>query len=123
MSIAPRVLLAIMVHPSRPSFSRCVHSVSYRIARLVKQTEPHGAARRRRLTIGLRSATFGCGRRGSRGTLYRGMIDCGQQTVRNEGVLALYKGFVPLWMRLGPWALINWIAFENIMIAIGGKTF
>ncbi|XP_028043897.1 mitochondrial uncoupling protein 4 [Bombyx mandarina] len=58
-----------------------------------------------------------------RGTLYRGMIDCLQQSVRNEGVLSLYKGFLPLWMRLGPWALINWIAFENIMLAIGGKTF
>ncbi|XP_037301685.1 mitochondrial uncoupling protein 4-like, partial [Manduca sexta] len=58
-----------------------------------------------------------------RGTLYRGMIDCLQQSVKNEGVLSLYKGFLPLWMRLGPWALINWIAFENIMLAIGGKTF
>ncbi|VVC96833.1 unnamed protein product, partial [Leptidea sinapis] len=58
-----------------------------------------------------------------RGTLYRGMIDCLQQSVRNEGLLSLYKGFLPLWMRLGPWALINWIAFENIMLAIGGHTF
>ncbi|CAG9584407.1 unnamed protein product [Danaus chrysippus] len=58
-----------------------------------------------------------------RGTLYRGMIDCLQQSVKNEGVLSLYKGFLPLWMRLGPWALINWVAFENIMLAIGGKTF
>ncbi|KAJ0177128.1 hypothetical protein K1T71_007137 [Dendrolimus kikuchii] len=58
-----------------------------------------------------------------RGTLYRSMIDCLQQSVRNEGILSLYKGFLPLWMRLGPWALINWIAFENIMLAIGGQTF
>lgn len=58
-----------------------------------------------------------------RGTLYRGMIDCLQQSVKNEGILSLYKGFLPLWMRLGPWALINWIAFENIMLAIGGHTF
>ncbi|XP_026317549.1 mitochondrial uncoupling protein 4 isoform X2 [Hyposmocoma kahamanoa] len=58
-----------------------------------------------------------------RGTLYRGMMDCLQQSVKNEGVLSLYKGFLPLWMRLGPWALINWIAFENIMVAIGGHTF
>ncbi|CAG5031707.1 unnamed protein product [Parnassius apollo] len=58
-----------------------------------------------------------------RGTLYRGMIDCLQQSVKNEGILSLYKGFLPLWMRLGPWALINWVAFENIMLAIGGHTF
>lgn len=59
----------------------------------------------------------------SRGVLYRGMIDCLQQSVKNEGILSLYKGFLPLWMRLGPWALINWIAFENIMLSLGGKTF
>ncbi|CAK1596014.1 unnamed protein product [Parnassius mnemosyne] len=58
-----------------------------------------------------------------RGTLYRGMIDCLQQSVKNEGILSLYKGFLPLWMRLGPWALINWIAFENIMLAVGGHSF
>lgn len=58
-----------------------------------------------------------------RGALYKGMIDCLQQSVKNEGIFALYKGFLPLWMRLGPWALINWMAFENIMIAIGGQTF
>lgn len=58
-----------------------------------------------------------------RGLIYRGMIDCLQQSVKNEGVFALYKGFLPLWMRLGPWALINWIAFENIMLAIGGRSF
>ncbi|CAH0397961.1 unnamed protein product [Chilo suppressalis] len=58
-----------------------------------------------------------------RGKLYRGMIDCLQQSVKNEGFMSLYRGFLPLWMRLGPWALINWIAFENIMLAIGGKTF
>ncbi|KAL0892931.1 hypothetical protein ABMA27_014603 [Loxostege sticticalis] len=58
-----------------------------------------------------------------RGKLYRGMIDCLQQSVKNEGVMSLYRGFLPLWMRLGPWALINWVAFENIMLAIGGHTF
>ncbi|XP_047995268.1 mitochondrial uncoupling protein 4 isoform X1 [Leguminivora glycinivorella] len=58
-----------------------------------------------------------------RGVLYRGMIDCLQQSVKNEGIFSLYKGFLPLWMRLGPWALINWMAFENIMLALGGKTF
>ncbi|CAH0719410.1 unnamed protein product, partial [Brenthis ino] len=58
-----------------------------------------------------------------RGTLYRGMIDCLQQSIKNEGIFSVYKGFLPLWMRLGPWALINWIAFENIMLAIGGQTF
>ncbi|KAL4709914.1 hypothetical protein ACJJTC_003877 [Scirpophaga incertulas] len=58
-----------------------------------------------------------------RGTLYRGMIDCLQQSIKNEGAMALYKGFLPMWIRLGPWALINWMVFENVMLARGGKTF
>ncbi|KAJ8728060.1 hypothetical protein PYW08_016445 [Mythimna loreyi] len=58
-----------------------------------------------------------------RGLTYSGMLDCLRQSVRNEGLFALYKGFVPLWIRLGPWALVNWLAFENIMKAIGGKAF
>lgn len=28
------------------------------------------------------------------------------QTVRTEGVMALYKGFIPNWLRLGPWNII-----------------
>ena len=28
------------------------------------------------------------------------------QTVKTEGVTALYKGFIPNWLRLGPWNII-----------------
>ncbi|KPJ08204.1 Mitochondrial uncoupling protein 4 [Papilio machaon] len=58
-----------------------------------------------------------------RGLLYRGLVDCVRQSVKNEGVLTLYKGFLPTWVRMGPWALVNWVAFENIMLAVGGKPF
>ncbi|XP_068632096.1 mitochondrial uncoupling protein 4 [Battus philenor] len=58
-----------------------------------------------------------------KGILYRGMIDCLQISVKNEGIMSLYNGFIPMWIRLGPWALINWIAFEHIMFALGGRTF
>jgi hypothetical protein len=40
------------------------------------------------------------------GRLYSGMLDCMAKTVRNEGVMALYKGFLPQWLRLGPWCMI-----------------
>lgn len=30
--------------------------------------------------------------------LYKGSIDCGIQTVKNEGFPALYKGFIPTWV-------------------------
>lgn len=46
--------------------------------------------------------------------LYRGSIDCGIQTVRNEGLLALYKGFVPTWVRMGPWNIIFFITYEQL---------
>ncbi|CAH2037668.1 unnamed protein product, partial [Iphiclides podalirius] len=47
-----------------------------------------------------------------RGSLYRGMIDCLQQSVKNEGVLSLYKGFIPIWIRQGE---INVNALVNIV--------
>ncbi|KAJ1114618.1 hypothetical protein NDU88_002853 [Pleurodeles waltl] len=37
---------------------------------------------------------------------YKGTLDCFLQTWRNEGFFALYKGFWPNWLRLGPWNII-----------------
>ncbi|XP_069691145.1 mitochondrial uncoupling protein 4-like isoform X2 [Periplaneta americana] len=58
-----------------------------------------------------------------RGLLYKGTTDCFIQSIRNEGLLALYKGFVPLWLRLGPWALVFWVSFENIKKLLGATAF
>ncbi|MBN3322959.1 UCP5 protein, partial [Atractosteus spatula] len=38
--------------------------------------------------------------------LYKGTLDGLLQTWRNEGFFALYKGFWPNWLRLGPWNII-----------------
>ena len=38
--------------------------------------------------------------------IYRNSFDCITKTVRNEGVLALYKGFLPSYLRIGPWTMI-----------------
>lgn len=38
--------------------------------------------------------------------LYKGTLDGLMQTWRNEGFFALYKGFWPNWLRLGPWNII-----------------
>lgn len=46
--------------------------------------------------------------------LYRGSVDCLVQSVRAEGVLALYKGFLPTWARLGPWQLVFWVSYEQL---------
>ncbi|EOA96576.1 Kidney mitochondrial carrier protein 1, partial [Anas platyrhynchos] len=37
---------------------------------------------------------------------YKGTLDCLLQTWKNEGFFALYKGFWPNWLRLGPWNII-----------------
>lgn len=46
--------------------------------------------------------------------IYTSSVDCFLQTVRSEGFLALYKGFIPTWVRLGPWNIIFFITFEQM---------
>lgn len=46
--------------------------------------------------------------------IYNGSIDCLLQTIKNEGFLALYKGFIPTWFRMGPWNIIFFITFEQL---------
>uniref|UniRef100_A0A914V1L4 Mitochondrial uncoupling protein 4 n=1 Tax=Plectus sambesii TaxID=2011161 RepID=A0A914V1L4_9BILA len=58
-----------------------------------------------------------------RGTLYHGSIDCLMQTVRAEGFLALYKGFVPIYIRMAPWSLTFWVSYEKIRYLTGASSF
>ncbi|XP_063232023.1 mitochondrial uncoupling protein 4-like isoform X2 [Bacillus rossius redtenbacheri] len=58
-----------------------------------------------------------------RGLYYRSSTDCLLCTVRDEGVLALYKGFIPLWLRLAPWSLTFWLSYEQIKLLLGAQTF
>ncbi|KAG9265895.1 brain mitochondrial carrier protein 1 isoform X1 [Astyanax mexicanus] len=46
--------------------------------------------------------------------LYKGTLDGLMQTWRNEGFFALYKGFWPNWLRLGPWNIIFFITYEQL---------
>lgn len=46
--------------------------------------------------------------------LYRNSFDCLSKTVRGEGFMALYKGFFPTWMRMGPWQLVFWVSYEQL---------
>ncbi|KAJ3657011.1 hypothetical protein Zmor_016047 [Zophobas morio] len=58
-----------------------------------------------------------------RGLLYAGTVDCVKKTVVNEGGMALYKGFVPIWMRLAPWSLVFWLTYEEIVRLLGADQF
>nr|CAD7571423.1 unnamed protein product [Timema californicum] len=46
--------------------------------------------------------------------IYSGSVDCLAQTVKNEGLLALYKGFIPTWVRMGPWNIIFFVTYEQL---------
>ena len=54
-------------------------------------------------------------------TAYKTPLDCLMKTVRTEGPLALYKGFVPTWARLGPWQMVFFLTFERISIIVTGE--
>jgi len=56
-----------------------------------------------------------------RGIYYKSSLDCLLKTVQGEGVMAVYKGFVPCWMRMAPWSLTFWLSFEQIRKRFGAK--
>lgn len=48
---------------------------------------------------------------------YKGTADVLVKVVRSEGVLALWRGFVPYWLRLGQHTVYTFIIFEQINAA------
>lgn len=58
-----------------------------------------------------------------RGLLYSSSIDCFRKTVREEGFGALYKGFVPIWLRMAPWSLTFWLTYEQAVKVIGAESW
>jgi solute carrier family 25 uncoupling protein 27 len=54
--------------------------------------------------------------------IYSGMLDCAVKTVRGEGLMALYKGFLPAYARLAPWQLVFFLSFETLNKAMFGKS-
>lgn len=44
--------------------------------------------------------------------LYTGLADCMMKTFRNEGFLGLYNGVFPMWMRFGPYTVIQLMTWE-----------
>jgi len=47
-------------------------------------------------------------------TIYKSQFDCVCRTIKYEGISALYKGFIPNWLRLGPWNIIFFVTFEQL---------
>ncbi|KAL4239653.1 hypothetical protein ACF0H5_000460 [Mactra antiquata] len=58
-----------------------------------------------------------------RPVLYKNSIECLIKTVRQEGIMALYKGFLPNYCRLGPWLTTFWLSYEHLRKWTGHVTF
>ena len=54
--------------------------------------------------------------------LYEGMTDCLVKTVRNEGILSLWKGFIPIWARFAPMATLQLLTIEFLYASFGFKS-
>ena len=57
------------------------------------------------------------------GELYTGAYDCLRQTIRNEGMAALYKGWFPTWARMAPWSMVFFLSFEQMRVVTGQGSF
>jgi solute carrier family 25 (mitochondrial oxoglutarate transporter), member 11 len=55
-------------------------------------------------------------------TKYKSMIDCFIQILRDEGVLTLWSGFTPAFLKLAPYTIISLILTEKITQFTTGKS-
>ena len=52
---------------------------------------------------------------------YKGVADCAVKMVRNEGVLALWKGYMPATIKLAPHTVISFVILDNLSRKFLGK--
>ncbi|KAL7474872.1 hypothetical protein ACHAW6_000820 [Cyclotella cf. meneghiniana] len=53
--------------------------------------------------------------------LYDGFTDCARKTIQQDGVLSLWRGFIPIWARFAPQATLQLLSIEVIYNAMGFK--
>ena len=46
--------------------------------------------------------------------MYKGVLDCFGQTLRKDGMLAFYNGFIPNFARLGSWNVVMFLTVEQV---------
>ncbi|CAD5221254.1 unnamed protein product [Bursaphelenchus xylophilus] len=54
---------------------------------------------------------------------YKGSLHCLRIIVRTEGFWALYRGFLPTYVRMAPWSLTFWVSYEKIRQITGAPSF
>jgi solute carrier family 25 uncoupling protein 27 len=55
--------------------------------------------------------------------MYKGTVDCFQQTVQKEGFLSLWKGLGPAYFRCAPWSMTFFITYEQLRKATGQEKY
>lgn len=65
-------------------------------------------------STGLSAATAAVASPSAAQVIYSSSMECLVQTVKTEGLMALYKGFIPNWLRLGPWNIIFFMTYEQL---------
>uniref|UniRef100_A0A2P2Q9A0 Uncoupling protein 3 n=1 Tax=Rhizophora mucronata TaxID=61149 RepID=A0A2P2Q9A0_RHIMU len=55
--------------------------------------------------------------------IYKSSYDCLVKTIKIEGLSALWKGFFPTWVRLGPWQFVFWVSYEKFRQTAGLSSF
>jgi len=56
-----------------------------------------------------------------KGAVYTGMIDCAKKSVAKEGVLVLWSGFVPAFVKLAPYTVLSLTFLEKLNVLLTGK--
>mmetsp|Transcript_10903 Transcript_10903/g.15350 ORF Transcript_10903/g.15350 Transcript_10903/m.15350 type:complete len:282 (-) Transcript_10903:237-1082(-) len=54
--------------------------------------------------------------------IYNGFADCLAKTVKSDGVLSLWRGFIPIWARFAPQATIQLLTIEHLYGVFGFKS-
>ena len=52
---------------------------------------------------------------------YSGMLHCLASIVRHQGPLGLFRGFAAQWLRFGPYAVVQFTAWEQLRLLVGMK--
>lgn len=54
--------------------------------------------------------------------IYTGFIDCFTKTVTADGILVLWRGFIPIWARFAPQATLQLLTLEYLYNVAGFKS-
>lgn len=55
--------------------------------------------------------------------IYNGFVDCLTKTVKQDGVLSLWRGFIPIWARFAPQATLQLLTLEFLYGFFGTSLF